>query len=118
MGADQRTIAEKKAAYEKSGMKDLMELHGHQVCDRCYCCDAFSESTTCWCCNGFPEEDEYDGFPPSICPECGDDGELFYMVCAGNCDENGNHKQSPCVGPGPIPPSLATENECVDEKDF
>lgn len=89
------SIEEKKAAYEKSAIRQLLEAPGHHVCERCYCCDAMSESTPCWQCGGF-EPDWQDDDWDDICSVCLGEGELFYMVCCGNCDENGNHVETKC----------------------
>lgn len=85
------SIAEKKAAYEASGMKVLMDASGHTICDRCYCCDAVAESSPCWQCGGFePEEEDLEW--GDFCSVCAGEGDLCYTVCVGKCDEDGNHK--------------------------
>ena len=63
------------------------------------------------------------------CPSCGSDNP--YSLAVGTCvwgyhmdkmpHQLGielygiDHDRSPCFGPGPIPPSLATANESVDK---
>ena len=105
------TPAERKAAYENSSLKQLMEASGHEMCERCYCCDVVSENAVCWLCGGFDDSEDDDGWPPDPCPECAGDGRISFRHCIGQCDDEGNHKQSPWVGPGPIPPGLPTESE-------
>lgn len=83
------TIEERKAQYEKSALKQLMEASGHEICDRCYCCDAVGDSAVCWQCNGIDEDD--DEWPSEPCSECGGEGRIYFKRCISNCDENGNH---------------------------
>jgi len=85
------TPEERKAAYENSALRVLMESTGHEICPRCYCCDLVSETETCWQCGGFEDEGDWD-WPPDVCSVCNGEGELSYKVCIGGCDENGNHK--------------------------
>ena len=111
------TLAERKAQYEQSALRHLFESAGHTICKRCYCCDEETGCVTCWSCGGFTDEmDDWDGFPPDICSECGGEGELWIPYCVGGCDKDGNHEHSPCFGQVPIPPSQTTENESVDNK--
>lgn len=86
------SVAENKARYEGSVMQQLMEGSGHMVCDRCYCCDATTQSATCWQCNGMTEEwqDEWDD---GYCSVCQGEGEIYFTECLGRCDEEGNHKK-------------------------
>jgi hypothetical protein len=84
------TIAERKAKYEQSAMKQLMEATGHEICTRCYCCDVVHESSPCPCCGGFEDDDEE---WPDICGECGGEGEVYWKGCIGRCDENGEHRK-------------------------
>lgn len=105
------TPAERKAAYQDSSLKQLMEASGHKICERCYCCDAFVEAFPCWQCGGFEEVYDLDDWGPDPCSVCAGEGELWHTVCAGSCDDNGSHEKSPWVGPGPIPPGLPTESE-------
>lgn len=86
------TTDERKAAYEKSALKQLMDANGHEICTRCYCCDLVSESSSCWQCGGFEDDDDPE-WPSSPCSVCGGEGEIFWMQCVGNCDENGEHKK-------------------------
>jgi hypothetical protein len=69
------SIAEKKAACEASGMKVLMDANDHEICERCYCCDAVWEVTPCWQCGGFEEEDDPE-WPYDVCSVCGGEGEI------------------------------------------
>lgn len=83
------TVAERKARYEESALKQLFDKSGHTICVRCYCCDVVSESAPCWQCGGFADEDDdWD----DVCSVCDGDGEIYWDVCIGNCDENGEHK--------------------------
>jgi hypothetical protein len=84
------SIAENKARYEESSLKGLFEASGHVICDRCYCCDSISESSPCYLCGGFEDEDDEWN---DVCSACGGEGELYYMTCAGSCDQNGEHKK-------------------------
>ena len=86
-------IAENKARYEQSVVKVLIDANpDHQICDRCYCCDAVWETSPCWQCGGFEPEPD-DGFDDT-CSVCGGDGELTYRVCIGGCDEEGDHRRA------------------------
>jgi hypothetical protein len=62
------------------------------LCDRCHCCSSVSESAPCWSCGGFePEWD--DDWDDGWCNVCQGEGEIYFMACVGNCDENGKHKE-------------------------
>lgn len=87
------SIEERKAKYESSALKELIEASGHEICERCYCCDSFWEVENCWACGGFPESDD-DEWPEDVCAECGGEGELSFKVCVGGCDKDGNHKKT------------------------
>jgi len=76
-----KTRDERKAAYEKSTLKQLMESQGHEICTRCYCCDLVTEFVSCSDCGGFGD-----------CAECEDEGDVRVKVCIGRCNENGNHE--------------------------
>ena len=84
-----KTREERKAAYEQSALKQLMELSGHEICTNCYCCDLISERVICWACGGLPDEEDEDGG----CSECDGNEELTVKNCIGRCDDNGNHKK-------------------------
>ena len=86
-------IAERKARYENSALRQLMEASGHEICERCYCCDVVTESATCWNCGGFADDDCDEGWL-DICSECGGEGKLFWRACIGRCDKDGNHEQA------------------------
>lgn len=75
----------RKKEYEGSALQALMKASGHEICERCYCCDLVSESATCWQCNGMWEPD--DGW----CDVCQGEGEIYFKACIGRCDEQGNH---------------------------
>ena len=83
------TPEERKKAYEGSALEQLMKASGHEICERCYCCDLVGESSTCWQCGGFDEDE--DGWPGSPCSVCCGEGKIYYKECIGRCDENGNH---------------------------
>ena len=83
------TVAERKEQYEQSALKHLFEHSGHVICKRCYCCDEISESAPCWQCNGFDDEDDE---WMDICSVCQGEGEIYFPVCVGGCDDNGEHK--------------------------
>lgn len=83
-------IEKRKAQYEQSALKQLMDATGHEICERCYCCDSVSDSAVCWQCNGFDEDDD-DGWLSAPCSVCGGEGRIYFKECLGRCDENGNH---------------------------
>jgi hypothetical protein len=84
-----KTIAESKAEYEASSLKQLMDANDHKICQRCYCCDSMWQSAPCFQCGGFEDEDD-DIW--SVCSACGDEGETFWEECLGRCDDEGHHK--------------------------
>jgi len=91
------TQAEKKAAYEQSSLKQLMEGSGHQICNRCFCCEVVNDDATCWLCGGFDDYGD-DPFGNDPCVECGGEGTIKNRHCIGYCDENGEHKTSVLSG--------------------
>lgn len=79
------TVEERKAAYEKSGLKQLMDAAEHEICEHCFCCDVIYETVPCGVCGGFePEYDESD-WPEPDCFHCGGEGEITVKKCIGNC---------------------------------
>jgi hypothetical protein len=86
------TQQERKIAYEKSAVRQLMESQGHEICPRCYCCDLISTLVPCWQCNGLEEEDELDYFLSGPCSVCKGELTIADTQCIGGCDENGNHE--------------------------
>lgn len=75
-----------------------MESSGHEICERCYCCDLVGESYTCSSCNGFGEfEDDSEGFPDT-CQECSGEGRQYFKECIGRCDELGIHHETAVLG--------------------
>ncbi len=86
------SIEENRQRYEGSGLQALMKASGHEICERCYCCEAVWESSPCWQCGGFADDDDAEWI--TVCSVCGDEGELTYKSCLGNCDEQGNHPKT------------------------
>jgi hypothetical protein len=89
-----KTIEESRKEYEGSGLQALMEASGHEVCPRCYCCDLVPESAPCPVCGGFCGPEYGDDWDDGYCDYCGDDGEVYFKKCIGNCDEHGHHEHS------------------------
>jgi hypothetical protein len=84
------TSEERKAAFEGSALQALMKASGHEVCERCWCCDLVWENGPCWQCGGFEEDDDPE-WPYDVCSVCGGEGELSWQECIGRCDDKGNH---------------------------
>lgn len=85
---------ERKSAYENSALRALIEASGHEICERCYCCDLVPEWATCWQCGGFEEEEDPE-WPSDVCSVCKGEGEIYFTQCVGNCDDHGEHIPAP-----------------------
>jgi len=86
------SIEENRARYEGTGLQRLMEASEHTICPRCYCCDEVTESAPCPYCGGFVDyDDEWDD---SDCSECHGEGTIYFRMCIGRCDQDGNHKSA------------------------
>ena len=87
------TPEERKSAYANSALRVLMESSGHEICERCYCCDVVSESAPCWSCGGLADFEDGDGWP-DVCQDCGGEGYQYWKECIGRCDELGIHHET------------------------
>jgi hypothetical protein len=85
------SIEENRKRYEGSVTQALMQVPGHMVCERCYCCDAAPEEVCCWSCQGCCGEDYEDEWDDGWCDVCQGEGVVYVRSCIGSCDENGNH---------------------------
>ena len=107
------TPAERKAAYQDSSLKQLMEASGHKICERCYCCDAFVERfPVAGSAAALRKYTTLDDWGPDPCSVCAGEGELWHTVLRWSVAmitvAMRNHLGS---GQVPIPPGLPTESE-------